>query len=146
MELDKDFKEFLALLNQQEVEYLIVGGYAVAFHGHPRYTGDIDIWVNPTKANAGKLIRAIEAFGFEVEPLKQVDFENETVAFHLGNPPVRIDIMNRISGTKFSDCYPRRIEMKIEGISIYYISQQDLLENKRASGRQKDLGDIEHLQ
>jgi predicted nucleotidyltransferase len=146
MELDKDFKEFLALLNQQEVEYLIVGGYAVAFHGHPRYTGDIDVWINPTHANGAKLIRAIEAFGFEVDPLKQIDFERETVAFHLGSPPVRIDIMNRISGMEFLDCYPGRIEMEIEGITIYYIGQQDLIANKRASGRQKDLGDIENLQ
>jgi hypothetical protein len=147
MELDKDFKEFLALLNQQEVEYLVVGGYAVAFHGHPRYTGDIDIWVNPTNSNAGNLIRAVEEFGFEVEPLKQVDFENETVAFHLGSPPVRIDIMNRmISGRKFMDCYPRRVEMEMEGIKIYYIGQQDLIANKKASGRHMDLGDIENLQ
>jgi hypothetical protein len=145
MELDKDFKEFLVLLTQQEVEYLIVGGYAVAFHGHPRYTGDIDIWINPTKPNAEKLIQAIEAFGFEVDLLKQVDFEGEAVAFHLGSPPVRIDIMNRISGGKFLDCYSRRIGMKMEGITIYYISHQDLITNKRASGRQKDLGDIEHL-
>lgn len=146
MELDKDFKEFLALLSQQEVEYLVVGGYAVAFHGHPRYTGDIDIWINPTKTNAEKLIRAIEEFGFEVEPLKQVDFEKETVAFHLGSPPIRIDIMNRISGIKFLDCYSRRIEMAMEGIKIYYISLPDLIANKRASGRHKDLGDIEQLQ
>jgi hypothetical protein len=106
----------------------------------------IEIWTNPTNANAGKLIRAIEAFGFAVEPLKQVDFESETVAFHLGSPPVRIDIMNRVSGTKFLDCYPKRIEIEMEGIKIYYISQQDLIDNTRASGRQKDLGDIEHLQ
>jgi predicted nucleotidyltransferase len=146
MELDKDFKEFLALLNQQEVEYMVVGGYAVAFHGHPRYTGDIDIWINPTKSNAAKLIRVIEDFGFEVEPLKQVDFEDETIAFHLGSPPIRIDIMNRISGLRFSDCYSRKVEMEMEGIKICYIGRQDLIANKKASGRHKDLGDIEHLQ
>ncbi|MDB5261129.1 MAG: hypothetical protein JWQ14_410 [Adhaeribacter sp.] len=95
MELDQDFREFLVLLNQNEVEYLVVGGYAVAFHGHPRYTGDLDIWVNATNNNLAILIKTIEQFGFESVPLKNIDFENEVIAFHLGTPPVRVDIMNK---------------------------------------------------
>ena len=146
MELDKDFREFLVLLNQNEVEYLVVGGYAVAFHGHPRYTGDLDIWVNSTNNNLEKLIKTIEQFGFESDLLKNIDFVNEVVAFHLGTPPVRIDIMNKISGVKFLECYPRKQKLKIGGLTIHYIGFDDLIKNKKASGRHKDLSDIENLQ
>lgn len=147
MELDQDFSEFLVLLNEHKVEYLVVGGgYAVAVHGHPRYTGDLDVWVNPTQANAEKVRHVLDAFGFDATPLAELDFETETIAFHLGTPPVRIDIMNRISGVTFSDCYPQRMEFRIEGIRINYISFHDLIKNKRASGRGKDLNDIENLQ
>jgi predicted nucleotidyltransferase len=146
MELDKDFKEFLVLLNQNEVEYLVVGGYAVAFHGYPRFTGDFNIWANGTNYNLEKLIKAIEQFGFESGQLKNIDFEHEVVAFHLGTPPVRIDIMNKISGVKFTDCYQRKEELSIDGLTIHYIGYDDLIKNKKASGRHKDLSDIENLQ
>ena len=146
MEIDKDYKEFLLLLNRNKVEYLVVGGYAVAFHGYPRYTGDIDIWINSSKDNAERLVKAIDEFGFDAEPLKILDFEQEVIAFHLGTPPVRIDIMNRIAGVKFSECYSRKLELEIEGMPINYIAFQDLITNKKASGRYKDLSDIENLQ
>ncbi|PIQ21450.1 MAG: hypothetical protein COW65_09000 [Cytophagales bacterium CG18_big_fil_WC_8_21_14_2_50_42_9] len=146
MEIDKDYKEFLLLLNQNNVEYLVVGGYAVAFHGYPRYTGDMDIWINSTKENAEQLIKAIDKFGFDAKPLKGHDFEQEVIAFHLGTPPIRIDIMNRIAGVKFSECYSRKNELEIEGMLINYIAYQDLITNKKASGRHKDLSDIENLQ
>jgi predicted nucleotidyltransferase len=146
MELDKDFKEFLVLLNQNEVEYLVVGGYAVAFHGHPRYTGDLDIWVNSTDDNLGKLIKTIEQFGFESDLLKDIDFVNGVIAFHLGTPPVRVDIMNKISGVIFLECYPGKQELEIDGLKVPYIGFNDLILNKRASGRYKDLSDIENLQ
>jgi predicted nucleotidyltransferase len=146
MELDRDFSEFLALLDGHKVEYLVVGGYAVAVHGHPRYTGDLDVWVNSTKANAEKLRQVIDAFGFDAAPLAELDFEKETIAFHLGTPPVRIDIMNRISGVTFTDCYPQRMEVIVDGVRINYISFHDLIKNKRASGRGKDLNDVENLQ
>ena len=146
MELDRDFKEFLALLEVNKVDYLIVGGYAVAFHGHPRYTGDIDIWVKPSQENAAKLMKALDSFGFDPEPLEELDFEAETIAFHLGVPPVRIDILNKIAGVKFDECYPNKVEIEVEGLKIYYISYQDLLTNKKASGRLQDLSDLENLQ
>ena len=146
MELDRDFKEFLALLAANKVDYLIVGGYAVAFHGHPRYTGDIDIWVKPSQENAAKLRKALEGFGFDAEPLAELDFESETIAFHLGVPPVRIDILNRIAGVKFDQCFENKVEIEIETLRINYISYQDLLTNKKASGRLQDLSDLENLQ
>jgi hypothetical protein len=146
MELDRDFKEFLALLAANKVDYLIVGGYAVAFHGHPRYTGDIDIWVKPSEGNAAKLRKALDSFGFDAEPLTNLDFESETIAFHLGVPPVRIDILNRITGVKFDQCYANKVEIEMEGLRINYISYQDLLTNKKASGRLQDLSDLEKLQ
>jgi hypothetical protein len=146
MELDQDFREFLVLLNQNEVEYLVVGGYAVAFHGHPRYTGDLDIWVNATNNNLAILIKTIEQFGFESVPLKNIDFENEVIAFHLGTPPVRVDIMNKISGVKFNECYPRKEALTMDSLTIPYIAFNDLILNKKASGRYKDLSDIENLQ
>ena len=145
MELDKDFKEFLQLLNQNEVEYIVVGGYAVAFHGYPRYTGDFDVWIRPLSENASNLISAIDAFGFETVGLQNLNFETETIAFHLGTPPMRIDIMNQISGVKFDECYLKRIETEISGVEIKYICLEDLIKNKQASGRLKDLNDLEHL-
>ncbi|RDC61498.1 hypothetical protein [Adhaeribacter pallidiroseus] len=146
MELDNDFKEFLQLLNQYKVEFLIVGGYAVAFHGYPRYTGDFDIWINASGENADNLIRAVDAFGFETEGLQNLNFETETIAFHLGTPPIRIDIMNQISGVKFNECFSRRIVTEVNGVTSNYIGLPDLLKNKKASGRLKDLNDIENLQ
>ena len=146
MELDKDFKEFLQLLNQNKVEYLVVGGYAVAFHGYPRYTGDFDVWIKPLGENANSLIKVIDIFGFETVGLQNLNFEAETIAFHLGTPPIRIDIMNQISGVKFNECYPKRIETEVDGVNIKYIGLEDLIRNKQASGRLKDLNDLEHLQ
>src|SRR5690606_2145883 len=127
-------------------DYLIVGGYAVAFHGHPRYTGDIDIWVKPSQKNATKLVKALDSFGFDATPLTELNFEAETIAFHLGVPPVRIDILNKIAGVKFDECFANKVEIEIEGLQINYISFQDLLTNKKASGRLQDLSDLENLQ
>ncbi len=146
MDLDRDFKEFLALLAANKVDYLIVGDYAVAFHGHPRYTGDIDIWVKPSQENAAKLVKALDGFGFDAGPLAELDFEAETIAFHLGVPPVIIDILNKIAGVKFDQCFANKAEIEMEGLRINYISYQDLLTNKKASGRLQDLSDLENLQ
>jgi len=146
MELDKDFKEFLSLLNKHQVEYLVVGGYAVAFHGYPRYTGDLDIWVKKTNANGEKLIKAIEDFGFETEELQHKDFENEILSFYLGAPPIQLNIINQISGVQFDACYPHKNQLEIDSIFINYISKNDLIKNKRASGRHRDLDDIENLE
>ena len=127
MELDKDFREFLVLLNQNEVEYLVVGGYAVAFHGYPRFTGDFDIWANGTNYNLEKLIKAIEQFGFESGQLKNIDFEHEVVAFHLGTPPVRIDIMNK----RIMKKTPEGSSANIQFLVYFKIFHKIKLQNKK---------------
>lgn len=141
----QDFKEFLELLIKYKTEYLIVGGYAVGIHGHPRYTGDLDIWLNPTLENAEKVILCVNDFGFASVGLKVSDFTKEGNIIQLGFPPLRIDLLTEIDGVKFNECYNNRKEVEIEDIIVNFIGYWDLLENKKKSGRHKDLDDIENL-
>lgn len=145
MTLDKDFKEFLLLLNQNKVKYLVIGGYAVVFYGYVRFTGDVDIWIAADQDNAQNLIKAIDTYGFEVDELKKRDFEKEIIMFSMGADLLKIEITNRISGVKFNDCYPRRMETEIEDLVISFIGLEDLKKNKKWSGRLKDLNDLENL-
>ncbi|MBK6338334.1 MAG: hypothetical protein IPI52_07620 [Bacteroidetes bacterium] len=141
----QDFKEFVELLIKYKTEYLIVGGYAVGIHGHPRYTGDLDIWLNPTLENAEKVILCVNDFGFASVGLKVSDFTKEGNIIQLGFPPLRIDLLTEIDGVKFNECYNNRKEVEIEDIIVNFIGYWDLLENKKKSGRHKDLDDIENL-
>ena len=141
----QDFKEFVELLIKYKTEYLIVGGYAVGIHGYPRYTGDLDIWLNPTLENAEKVILCINDFGFASVGLKVSDFTKEGNIIQLGFPPLRIDLLTEIDGVKFNECYNNRKEVEIEDIIVNFIGYLDLLENKKKSGRHKDLDDIENL-
>ncbi|MBK7138841.1 MAG: hypothetical protein IPH74_07380 [Bacteroidetes bacterium] len=141
----QDFKEFVELLIKYKTEYLIVGGYAVGIHGHPRYTGDLDIWLNPTLENAEKVILCVNDFGFASVGLKVSDFTKEGNIIQLGIPPLRIDLLTEIDGVKFNECYNNRKEVEIEDIIVNFIGYWDLLENKKKSGRHKDLDDIENL-
>ena len=143
--LSKDFKEFLALLNSSEVEYLVVGGYALAAHGHPRYTGDIDIWLNPTTVNIEKLMKALAAFGFGELGIVSDDLMKPESVIQLGYPPHRIDLLSSIDGVEFTDCFQRRFVIALDGISMPVISVADFRVNKRATGRPKDLADIAAL-
>ncbi|MBN8586961.1 MAG: nucleotidyltransferase [Rhodothermia bacterium] len=144
--MDKDFKEFIALLNENQVEYLIVGGYAVTIHGHPRFTGDLDIWVNATPENAHKVLKTVEAFGFSSYGLTIADFQNPDNVLQMGYPPFRIDVMGSISGNlNFEICRQNRKTLMIEDIPFHFIGFEDLLINKKASGRRKDLDDLENL-
>jgi len=143
--LSKEFKEFAKLLNDQKVEYLLVGGYAVVFYGYVRYTGDIDFWINPTKENAIRLIEVLDQFGFGSLNLTIEDFTKDDQIIQLGYPPNRIDIITSVTGLIFSDCYPKRKSFSIEDIEIQTISLKDLKKNKKASGRYKDLDDLENL-
>jgi len=143
--LSKEFKEFAKLLNDQKVEYLLVGGYAVVFYGYVRYTGDIDFWINPTKENAIRLIEVLDQFGFGSLNLTIEDFTKDDQIIQLGYPPNRIDIITSVTGLIFSDCYPKRKSFSIENIEIQTISLEDLKKNKKASGRYKDLDDLENL-
>ena len=141
----QDFKEFVELLIKYKTEYLIVGGYAVGIHGHPRYTGDLDIWLNPTLENAEKVILCVNDFGFASVGLKVSDFTKEGNIIQLGFPPLRIDLLTEIDGVKFNECYNNRKEVEIEDIIVNFIGYWDLLENKKKSVRHKDLDDIENL-
>ncbi|MBK7233235.1 MAG: hypothetical protein IPH93_13485 [Saprospiraceae bacterium] len=141
----QDFKEFVELLIKHKVEYLIVGGYAVGIHGHPRYTGDLDIWLSPTEKNAIKILGAVNEFGFQSIGLKVEDFTKEGNIIQLGYPPLRIDLLTKIDGVTFDSCFENRKEVDIDGILVNFIGYWDLLENKKQSGRHRDLDDLENL-
>lgn len=144
--LSKDFKEFIALLNAHNVRYLVVGGYAVAFHGYPRYTKDLDVWIELSTENAASLLRALEEFGFGSVGLKSEDFLESNQVIQLGYPPNRIDIVTALTDVKFDDCYAARIEVDIQGLKINLIDLEHLKQNKRATGRPQDLADAENLE
>jgi len=144
--LSKDFKEFIELLNENNVRYLVVGGYAVAFHGHPRYTKDLDIWVELSPDNANKIIDALKKFGFGSLGLKPNDFLESDQIIQLGYPPNRIDILTTLEGLNFEDCYKARVEIEIQGLRIDFIDIENLRKNKRATGRSQDLADAENLE
>jgi hypothetical protein len=143
--LNKDFKEFIELLGSAGVEYLIVGGYALAAHGHPRYTGDLDIWIRATPANIDRLLQALSRFGFGSLGLKREDFLQPDTVVQLGYPPSRIDLLTGLSGVDFDACYPKRVDMTIAGVRVPIIGLEEFRANKRASGRAKDLADLDSL-
>lgn len=145
MEMNKDFREFIESLNGHGVEYLVVGGYAVGYHGHPRFTQDLDVWVKPSVANAEKVLSSLSAFGFPSGELSINDFTNPNTVFQMGNPPFRVDIMNSVDGLKFEPCYKRRVSAKLDGVEMPILSRNDLVRNKKAIGRKKDLADVDHL-
>jgi hypothetical protein len=143
--LNQDFKEFIQLLNEYEVRYLVIGGYAVALHGHPRYTKDLDIWVDMELNNAKRLIDALAAFGFASVGLTQEDFIVPDRVIQLGYPPNRIDLVTTPDGVNFESCYQSRIEVEIQEIQVNFIDLDNLKINKKASGRLQDLADLERL-
>ena len=145
MDVQPDFKELFALLNEHKVEFLIAGGYALAFHGAPRYTGDIDIFINPTPENANKVINALDAFGFSSMGLKPEDFEHPEQVIQLGVPPVRIDFLTSLSGVTWDNAFFSRESTKYGDVPVHYISRATLITNKRALGRTKDRADLEAL-
>ena len=145
IELHPDFKNFLRLLNSHGVEYLIVGGYAVGVHGYPRATGDMDIWIAVNASNAEKAAVVLRKFGIPEELITDDLFLEEDKVIRMGVPPVRIELITGASGVEFSDCYSRREVIEIDGLPVNFICLQDLKINKRASGRHKDLEDLEHL-
>ena len=144
--LSKDFKEFIELLNANSVKYLVVGGYAVAFHGHPRYTKDLDVWIELSQDNANKIVDALTEFGFGSLDLKPKDFLERDHIIQLGHPPNRIDICTTLKELKFEDCYKTRVEVEIQGLHIDFIDIENLKKNKRATGRPQDLADAENLE
>ncbi len=145
MNLIKDLKEFVELLNATGVKYLLVGGHAVAFHGHPRYTGDIDFFVEPSSENGAKLMQVFADFGFGGLGFSATDFTEPGTVIQLGRPPFRIDILPTLDGIEFGEAWDTRIEAFAEGQPIHVISKEMLLKNKRATARPQDLADIEKL-
>ena len=145
MDLESDFKELLELFNARSVEYLIVGAYALAQHGIPRYTGDLDILVRPSADNAVRVMEALKAFGFGEIGLARQDFEKAGNVIQLGVPPVRIDIVTSISGVSWEEADGERIEGRYGDIAVGFLGREQIIANKRASGRKKDLADLEAL-
>ncbi|MFH0758932.1 MAG: nucleotidyl transferase AbiEii/AbiGii toxin family protein [Bacteroidota bacterium] len=145
MEVQKDFKEFLALLNVHEVDFMIVGGYALAYHGAPRYTGDIDVFVKPDRKNAQRIIKVLEEFGFSSLDLSIDDFQNEDNVVQLGLPPVRIDIITSISGVSWEQAVTTKEPGLYGNVPVNYIGKKQYVANKKAIGRAKDIADIEAL-
>ena len=144
--LDQDFKEFIESLNDNTVRYLVVGGYAVAFHGHPRYTKDIDIWVELEPVNAQKIISALKQFGFESLDLKAEDFLVADQIIQLGYPPNRIDLITTLVAVDFEECFAVREEAMIDGTAVNFIDIENLKKNKTASGRPQDIADVANLE
>jgi hypothetical protein len=145
MEVQPDFRDLLALLNEHKVEYLIVGGYALAFHGAPRFTGDIDILVRPSQENARRVLQAIAAFGFEFPTLTVDDFQNPNQVVQLGVPPVRIDLITSLTGVSWEEADSSKVVGHFGDVNVHYIGREQFIANKRATGRKKDLSDIEAL-
>ena len=143
--LSRDFKEFIELLNSHQVKYLVVGGYAVAFHGHPRYTKDIDLWVLNSEKNGERLLKVMSEFGFASLGLTLNDFLQKDNIVQLGYPPNRIDIITGLNGIDFEKAYKNKIEIRFDDIDVNFIDLEDLKKSKRIAGRPKDLEDIKNL-
>ncbi len=143
--LSQDFREFIESLNNNQVRYLVVGGYAVALHGYPRYTKDIDIWIEMSPDNAANVVKALDQFGFGSLGLQAADFLVPDQIVQFGNPPSRIELFNTLPGVDFATCYPRRIRTEIDGVQVNFIDLDSLKRNKRAAGRLQDLADLENL-
>lgn len=143
--LPPDFKDFLKLLNSKKVEYMLIGGYAVGYHGYSRATADMDIWIAMRPQNADKMVEVIREFGFAVEELSAELFLKESNIVRMGVPPFRIEVLTTISGVSFDECYRERITDILDDVQVNLISLKHLKVNKKASGRLKDLADLQYL-
>jgi len=145
MEIHTDFKELLELFNKNKVEYLVVGGYALAFYGAPRFTGDIDLFVRPALENARRILIALDEFGFGSLDLSEDDFTTPGRVIQLGVPPIRIDIITRVSGVSWEKANLGKVSGQYDQTPVFFISREDFIANKKATGRKKDAADIEAL-
>jgi len=144
--MNPDFVDLLRACIAAEVRFLVVGAYALALHGRPRATGDLDVWVDPTPENAPRVMAALRAFGAPMQDIKESDFAKPGVTYQLGIAPVRIDILTELTGLTFADAWPDRIRGPFGEIEVDFIGREAFVRNKRAIGRTKDLADIEALQ
>ncbi|RPD39747.1 nucleotidyltransferase [Chitinophaga barathri] len=146
MILARDFEDFVKLLNKHQVHYMVVGGYALAFHGKPRHTGDLDIWINISEDNAERMLKVLHDFGMGALGFEKVDFLQQGFITQIGYPPLRIDILNSIDGVEFGEAMENRQQITLDdGLEISFIGLQDLLKNKKAAGRSQDLTDIKEI-
>lgn len=143
--LNRNFEEFLRLLNGQGVKYLVIGGYAVAVHGYVRATGDLDVFVELAEENIHRLMAVLKDFGFDTTVVSKEVLLTRGKIIRFGVPPLRLEIMNEISGVEFSACYPKRVTEQIGSIAVPFIDLENLIRNKQASGRPKDLADVAEL-
>jgi predicted nucleotidyltransferase len=146
MTLAKDFEDFFAQLNKHVVKYMVVGGYALAFHGKPRHTGDLDIWIDRSENNATKMLKVVKEFGLISLGLIKDDFLKDGFITQIGYPPLRIDILNTIDGVEFKEAYTNRQTVEVDGLMISYIGLAEFIKNKQAVGRPRDLSDIKEIQ
>ena len=143
--LNEDYKDILQSLLNEEADFILIGAYALAAHGFPRATMDIDIWVNPSSENAEKVYAALDKFGAPTSQISVEDLSNEDTIFQIGVAPRRIDILTSISGVKFEEALNDSIKLTIEGIKVHILSTTHLIKNKLATGRPKDIDDVENL-
>ena len=145
MPLNRDLREFIELLNSRRVDYVIVGAHCLAFHGRPRYTGDLDILIQPTAANATRLLELLHSFGFSDARFDPSDFTQTEQVIQLGRPPNRIDLLTSLTGVSTGAAFSSKIAAEIDGVPVFVLSKEMLIQNKRAVGRPQDLADLEHL-
>lgn len=144
--MNRDFDEMLAALSAAGADFLVVGAYAVAVHGRPRATGDLDLWVRPTVDNASRVWQALATFGAPLSQLTEADLARPDLIFQIGVPPARIDVLTGVSGVTFDEAWPRRAMVMVSGRSVPVIGREDLIRNKKASGRPRDLADVAELE
>ena len=144
-DLTRDFRDLLQAFVDHEVRFLVVGAYALAIHGHPRATGDLDLWIEPTPENAERAYAALADFGAPLHELTREDLATPSTVFQIGLPPLRIDVLTRLTGLDFGPAFGRRIEADFEGVRVPVVGREDFLANKRALGRARDLADAERL-
>lgn len=145
IKLAEDFRDFLSLCLSHELRFMVVGGYAVVHHSRPRYTGDLDLWVDSSAENAERVVRVLRAFGFKGDDINTAMITEQKQIIRMGFEPMRLEIFTRIPGVQFAECYERRIFVKIGRMQVPFIGLEDLKANKKASGRLKDLQDLEEL-
>ncbi len=144
--LPQDFSEFLQLLNKHNVKYLLVGGYAVGYYGYVRATADLDVWIRIDQDNAERVVNVFQEFGFNVPDLTPALFLEPDQVIRIGNPPLRLEVLTSISGVSFDECYEKREVYEWDDVVVHVLSLEHLKQNKKASGRYKDLADLEYLE
>ena len=146
MKLSPDLKEFIGLLNAHGVEYIVAGAYALALHGCPRFTGDIDLFVRSDTANAKRIERVLHEFGFASTGLSSADFEQADAVIQLGNAPNRIDLLTSLTGLDFESAWQARAQSELDGVPVSFLSKRCFIENKCATGRPQDLADVARIE